>query len=108
MVTHFPPANTYNATATVEQLRRNVRNYKDNDRSGHSLLLFGVGDGGGGPTRDMLERLRRARDLQGLPQTQIRDIAEFWELLEADFEDRTVRVGDHCLSFYRRRGESTS
>ena len=106
VVTHFPPANTYNATATVEQLRRNVRDYRDNDRSGHSLLLFGVGDGGGGPTRDMLERLRRARDLQGLPQTQIRDVAEFWDLLEADFEDRPVRVGE--LYFELHRGTYTT
>ena len=40
----------------------------DHDRSRHSLLVFGHGDGGGGPTRAMLERLRRARDLRGLPR----------------------------------------
>ncbi len=32
--------------------------------------MFGYGDGGGGPTREMLETLRRARDLQGLPRTR--------------------------------------
>ena len=35
----------------------------------HSMLLaFGWGDGGGGPTRDHLEFLSRAKDLEGLPQ----------------------------------------
>ena len=33
--------------------------YHDHDRSRDSLLVFGHGDGGGGPTRAMLERLRR-------------------------------------------------
>ena len=56
---------------TVAELRRSARDYKDHDRSRHSLLLFGYGDGGGGPTPDMLEMLRRARDLQGLPRTTI-------------------------------------
>ena len=31
------------------------------------LLLFGYGDGGGGPTPEMLETLRRVADLQGVP-----------------------------------------
>jgi alpha-mannosidase len=37
VLAHFPPADTYNAYATVGQLRENARNYKDHDRSQHSL-----------------------------------------------------------------------
>ena len=44
--------------------------YKDHPRSRHSLLVFGHGDGGGGPTAEMLERLRRMRDLAGLPPSR--------------------------------------
>ena len=106
VLTHFPPANTYNAVATVEQLRRNVKVYKDSDRSGQSLLLYGVGDGGGGPTRDMLERIRRAEDLQGLPQTVNRNTTDFWEQLEEGFTDRPVRVGE--LYFELHRGTYTT
>ncbi|MBT5057724.1 MAG: alpha-mannosidase [Gemmatimonadetes bacterium] len=106
VVTHFPPANTYNAVATVEQLRHNVNVYKDSDRSGQSLLLYGIGDGGGGPTRDMLERIRRAEDLQGLPQTTNRNTEEFWDQLEAGFTDRPVRVGE--LYFELHRGTYTT
>ena len=106
VVTHFPPVDTYNAMATVQELRRNVRQYKDSDRSGHSILLFGYGDGGGGPTREMLERIRRADDLQGLPKTRIRSSEAFWEALEADFTDRPVRVGE--LYFELHRGTYTT
>ena len=59
VLAHFPPADTYNATVEVAELRRTARDYKDHDRSGRSLLVFGWGDGGGGPTPEMLETLRR-------------------------------------------------
>ena len=34
------------------------------------LLSFGWGDGGGGPTRDHLEFLSRAKNLEGLPKVK--------------------------------------
>ncbi|MCE9609807.1 MAG: hypothetical protein K8R23_06320, partial [Chthoniobacter sp.] len=101
VLTHFPPANTYNATASVAELRKNVRDYKDNDRSGHSMMLFGLGDGGGGPTKTMIESLRRARDLQGLPRTQMRSSDEFFMQLEKDCTDRPVMVGELYLEYHR-------
>jgi len=101
VLTHFPPADTYNSVATVEELRRVVRDYRDSDRSGHSCMLFGVGDGGGGPTRDMLERLRRARDLQGLPRTAIRAPREFFARLEEDCQDLPVVVGELYFEYHR-------
>ena len=48
---HFPPADTYSSDATVPELLRTAREYADHDRSARSLLLFGYGDGGGGPTQ---------------------------------------------------------
>ena len=108
VLAHFPPADTYNAVATVQQLRHNVTNYKDHDRSRHSLMLFGYGDGGGGPTRQMIEILRRAKDLQGLPRTQMRTSEEFFDLLEKDLpaKDRPKVVGE--LYFELHRGTYTS
>ncbi|MBA3710666.1 MAG: alpha-mannosidase, partial [Planctomycetes bacterium] len=101
VLAHFPPADTYNAEATVAQLRDNARNYKDNERSRHSLMLFGYGDGGGGPQRRMVETLRRAKDLQGLPRTAMRTSEEFFDLLERDCVDRPVMVGELYFEFHR-------
>ena len=48
-----------------------MKNNRDKDRAPKSLLLFGNGDGGGGPTVDMCERLRRlGGGVSGLPHTQ--------------------------------------
>ena len=47
--------------------------------SKHSLYPFGYGDGGGGPTRAMLESARRLADLEGAPRVEIDTVASFWE-----------------------------
>jgi alpha-mannosidase len=68
--------------------------------------LFGHGDGGGGPTPRMLEVLRRARDLDGLPAVEICRPGEFFARLEEDCGDRAVVVGE--LYFEYHRGTYTS
>ena len=50
----------------------------DRDGSGDFFLPFGYGDGGGGPTRDHLEQLRRERDLQGVPRMRYETPADFF------------------------------
>jgi alpha-mannosidase len=106
VLTHFPPADTYNAEATVAELRGSVAGYKDHGCSHHSLLVFGHGDGGGGPTDEMLERLRRASDLNGLPRTVVRSPETFFDALEADARDLQTVVGE--LYFELHRGTYTS
>jgi alpha-mannosidase len=106
VLTHFPPADTYNANATVAELRHGVRAYHDHDRSRDSLLVFGHGDGGGGPTRAMLERLRRARGLRGLPRTTVRHPEAFFDRLEAGARELRTIVGE--LYFELHRGTYTT
>jgi alpha-mannosidase len=106
VLTHFPPADTYNAEVTVEELRRSNAAYKDHGRSRHALLVFGYGDGGGGPTAAMLERLRRAQSLDGLPRTVPRSPDAFFDALEADARDLRTVVGE--LYFEYHRGTYTS
>jgi alpha-mannosidase len=103
---HFPPADDYNSQVSVKELLYAQREFKDHESSGHSLLVYGYGDGGGGPTRAMLESLRRAADLQGLPRTHTATSDEFFAMLEAEDADRPVVVGE--LYFEYHRGVFTS
>ena len=103
---HFPPADTYNSDVSVKELLYANREFKDHESSGTSLLVYGYGDGGGGPTRSMIESLRRARDLQGLPRTRTATSDEFFAALEAEDTDRPVVVGE--LYFEYHRGVFTS
>jgi alpha-mannosidase len=106
LLTHFPPADTYNAMMTVEQMLYNVSNYKDLERSNESYALFGFGDGGGGPTMEMLERIARMRDVDGLPKVAMRSSADFFARLEADAKDLNTVVGE--LYFELHRGTYTT
>ena len=46
---HFPPADTYLSNGSVSEVISNITNFKDKGRSDCTMLLFGEGDGGGGP-----------------------------------------------------------
>ena len=59
VLTHFPPVDTYNAELTPAECVGSVARFRDAAWSNWSLMPFGHGDGGGGPTREMLERARR-------------------------------------------------
>ena len=106
VLTHFPPADTYNGMATPEELRYHAANYKDADRSSDGLYLFGYGDGGGGPNADMIENLTRAADLQGLPRAAFRTPDAFFDRLETRAADLAVIEGE--LYFEYHRGTYTS
>jgi alpha-mannosidase len=106
VVTHFPPADTYNGVATVEELRYHGANYKDADRSAEAMYLFGHGDGGGGATPEMIERLARCADLQGVPRVETQGPDAFFETLETRIDDLAIIEGE--LYFEYHRGTYTS
>ncbi|CCM00538.1 uncharacterized protein FIBRA_02572 [Fibroporia radiculosa] len=58
---HMTPVDTYTAQATVGDVNKGLTNHKNLESSDISLLVFGNGDGGGGPLPKMLENLRRIR-----------------------------------------------
>lgn len=106
VLAHFPPVDTYNSLANVHDVLLNVANYKDHDRSNHSYLLFGFGDGGGGPTDAMLEQLTRMENVDGLPQVTMRAPEDFFERLQDELKAETVWRGE--LYFENHRGTYTS
>ncbi|HSI84695.1 MAG: alpha-mannosidase [Candidatus Methylacidiphilales bacterium] len=112
VLTHFPPSDTYNAFGTgeskseIQWLRQNLKDFRDHDRGHEGIMLYGWGDGGGGPTKGMLEVIRRSADIQGLPRTVQRTSDEFFERLEKDVTDPAVIFGE--LYFEYHRGTYTS
>lgn len=99
--THFPPADTYNGTFEGAELSRAVRNYAEKGAGTRSLLPFGHGDGGGGPTREMLERARRLADIDGSPRVVVGDPNAFFEAAMAELPDAAVWSGELYLELHR-------
>jgi alpha-mannosidase len=102
LLTHFPPANTYNGIFSVAELAGSVGTFADHGRSDRSLYPFGFGDGGGGPSRDMLEMHRRIGDLEGLPKVDIGRVDELLDAIHANDGDALETwVGELYLEFHR-------
>lgn len=51
--------------ASVADVMASVANHRDKDRSPFSMILFGNGDGGGGPTEAHCEAMARLSDSAG-------------------------------------------
>ncbi|MDF1605783.1 glycoside hydrolase family 38 C-terminal domain-containing protein [Nocardioides sp. YIM 152315] len=100
--THFPPGDTYSAEVTAEELLRGQRGFRESGAATRSLLPFGYGDGGGGPTREMLDRAARFADLEGLPRVAVETPAEFFAAAEEEYAaDAPVWSGEMYLEFHR-------
>jgi alpha-mannosidase len=104
ILTHFPPAENYNAlsgSAVVNDLLLHEKGAVDHDRTNQGYLLFGFGDGGGGPTTHMLEVLDRVADLQGFARTKQRTSLEFFKRLETSLTSIPVVEGELYLEIHR-------
>ena len=99
--THFPPVDTYNAEFSGREMARLVRNFREKGRSRRSLVPFGYGDGGGGPTEEMLARARRLGNLDGSARVTIEKPADFFTKAQAEYPDPPVWVGELYLELHR-------
>ncbi len=98
--------NDYNSQTdprTVIQ-RWNERVQKDGFST--RLFPFGWGDGGGGPTRDHLEYIRRMKDLEGVPRCRLAAPIEYFKDQEAKGAPEARYVGE--LYYQCHRGTYTS
>ncbi|ACU70516.1 glycoside hydrolase family 38 [Catenulispora acidiphila DSM 44928] len=101
ILTHFPPIDSYNAELTGRELAHAQSNFRDKGDATMSLAPFGHGDGGGGPTREMLEKARRLRDLEGSPRVEVQNPSQFFQEAAADYPNPPVWRGELYLEYHR-------
>jgi alpha-mannosidase len=99
--THFPPVDTYAAELSGAELSRAERRFAEKGRANTSLVPFGWGDGGGGPTREMLAAAARTRSLEGSPTVRISTPAAFFTAAEEEYPQPPVWSGELYLEFHR-------
>lgn len=115
VLTHFsttkepdsPHAATYNADATPAQILGTWLNFQQKDYGTPGvtpplLMSFGWGDGGGGPTREMLENIRVMGNFPATPQTHPGSVYAFFQKLERDVGERLPTWnGELYLEYHR-------
>uniref|UniRef100_T1IQW1 alpha-mannosidase n=1 Tax=Strigamia maritima TaxID=126957 RepID=T1IQW1_STRMM len=100
IITHFPPGESYTMSMEVEEVIKTVTNLKEKGRVNHSMFLYGHGDGGGGPTEDMLERAQRLHDVDGIPKVQLDKPSKFFTELEHCTANLCRWVGELYLELH--------
>ena len=99
---HFPPADTYNASCEPKEVSYSVKNYKDQGRADQSLYVFGHGDGGGGPTEKHLEFLKRGRLAPGYPEiARGKKALDFFREAKRNSKDLMTWSGELYLELHR-------
>lgn len=100
---------TYVANTEPTMVKGTWQRFQQKEYSDKTLITFGFGDGGGGPTGHMLEVQRRTkRGLPGMPRTRMSTAGEFMDGLYEDFmccSEKMGRmpkwVGELYLEFHR-------
>ena len=93
--------NDYNSRTNPASVIRRWTERVQKDGISTRLLPFGWGDGGGGPTRDHLEFLRRQGDLEGVPRVKIASPVGYFKDLEARGVPDARYVGELYLQAHR-------
>ncbi|ROR73851.1 alpha-mannosidase [Bogoriella caseilytica] len=100
--THFPPVDTYNSVLNAEELERASSQYADKARSSISLVPYGYGDGGGGPTREMVAQGHRVESLEGSARVEFTTAEAFFEASRQEYAAiAPTWVGELYLEYHR-------
>ncbi len=101
VLAHMPPEGTYNSSAAPRAIMATEREYRDKYVSDQALLVFGIGDGGGGPGESHLENLVREKDLAGLAPVTQEPAQSFFERIEANSDQYKTWVGELYLEYHQ-------
>lgn len=102
VLAHMPPEGSYNSPITPQAVMFSAENFEEKGRSDIAMLLFGVGDGGGGPGEAHLESFARIRDTAGIPNVLPARAETFFERLEKNCD-----LPVHCGEIYLERHQGT-
>ncbi len=101
ILTHFPPEDTYIAEMNPNQLVPAQNRYSENAVSDEFVSLYGIGDGGGGPKAEYIERALRMRNLEGAPKVRFGKAQEAFDRMK-QLEPKLARwVGELYLELHR-------
>jgi alpha-mannosidase len=116
ILTHFstvkefgsPFASTYNSMANAKESLGAWQNFQQKELQRDLLMAYGYGDGGGGPTREMLENIEVMGNIPGLPQVKQSSVKKFFETIEPLTADKKMPVWNGELYLEYHRGTYTT
>lgn len=106
VLVHMPPEDNYNGLASPISNTIALKNYPEKDKVNVFSTLYGIGDGGGGPSTGHIEMMVRQKDTKGLPHMILAPAQKTFEALEK-FRDKLTTVKGE-LYLEKHQGTYTS
>ncbi|MEM8580617.1 MAG: glycoside hydrolase family 38 C-terminal domain-containing protein, partial [Pseudomonadota bacterium] len=100
-VQHLPFPTNYKSDLTAAEVVGTWTRNKMKDRVHELLIAFGYGDGGGGPTDELIRKAEVYKALPGAPQLKQSTVRAFFESLEAQSPNLPTWLGEFYLEGHR-------
>jgi len=101
VVAHFPPEDDYNSDLTPSTLIFARENFDEKAYLDQFLVLFGIGDGGGGPTEEIIETGLRQQNMEGVPRVKFSCAKELLHKINKNKDLLPIWVGELYLELHR-------
>ena len=101
VVAHFPPEDTYNANLMPEELKKHETNNREAGIVDVAISLYGMGDGGGGPKEEHVERGLRCAALNGCPPVTFQFAQDAMDRIAEQEPDLDVWRGELYFEMHR-------
>jgi alpha-mannosidase len=116
ILTHFSTAmefgspyfSTYNSMANASESLGTWSNFQQKELHRDLLMAYGYGDGGGGPTREMLENIEWMKNFPSLPQVRQSSVKQFFEDIAPLTDSKMMPVWNGELYLEYHRGTYTT
>lgn len=99
---------TYNGVIEPKSIKGTWDAYKQKNVNDELLVAFGWGDGGGGPTKEMIETARVLKNLPGIPKVEMGKAEPYFKRLGERVKDQNLPIWDGELYLEYHRGTYTS
>ncbi|OQA84915.1 MAG: Mannosylglycerate hydrolase [Lentisphaerae bacterium ADurb.Bin242] len=101
IIAHFPPENNYASMLNPGSLYKAGQRLAEEPCLDSFLSLYGVGDGGGGPTEDHVENGRLLADFPDIPKVRFERADSFLEMLAMNRDNLPVWKDELYLEKHR-------
>ncbi|MBQ7258250.1 MAG: alpha-mannosidase [Abditibacteriota bacterium] len=101
VLAHMLPEENYLSSCMPRAFKFLEENYKEKGLTEYCLGLYGIGDGGGGPSEDHIELLLRQKNLFDQATYKEETTADFFKKLEKDKDKFGTWKGEMYLEFHQ-------
>lgn len=103
VLVHMPPDDSYNSAGSPACTRHAAGNYTEREQAPEALMVYGIGDGGGGPGEAHIELVNRQGSLAGSPRVTPGKAIDFFRKLE----QHTSKLPSYSGELYLEKHQGT-